>query len=217
MLECRGGGRWGTSEGDFAGATPGRAEGGGRPVWWQRARAGWGHRPSVQGPSLPFWPRLSDAPGRFSPFLSSLWLPLAAQRVRPKSGKQVDENADSLVSSPRSETGNAGPRSGWAPGARARLGAPPRRACSPGQRKVPAGGCAERGGRGGQRGMRWRWLGSTCQRREGRAGKRGSRKRVAAAAGPLERRERRRREEGARRREAGRKEGARQAGGGRAD
>lgn len=125
------------------------------------------------------------------------------------------ENADSPVSSPRPRTGNAGPRSGWAPGARAGLALARGALAVQASERCPPG--AARSGVGGQRGTRWRWLGSTCQRREGRAGKRGSRKRVAAAAGPLERRERRRREEGARRREAGRKEGARQAGGGRAD
>lgn len=85
MLGFRGGvgGEWRTSEGDFARAAPGRAEGGRRPVWWQRARAGWGHRPSVQGPSLPFWPRLFHASGRFSPFLSSLGCRLLPNACNP--------------------------------------------------------------------------------------------------------------------------------------
>lgn len=185
-------------------------------MWWQRARAGWGHRPSVQGPSLPFWPRLFHASGRFSPFLSSLGCRLLPNACNPPAESKWARECRFPGLFSKTWNPERGPSVRLGPGRTSTAWRSPAAHLQSRPAKGARGGLRGAGG-GGQRGTRWRWLGSTCQRREGRAGKRGSRKRVAAAAGPLERRERRRREEGARRREAGRKEGARQAGGGRAD
>lgn len=192
-------------------AAPRRAAGGRRRVRWQprydRVR-GSAVRP---GTFLAFLALTLLGPWPSLALPEFAWVPAScptrATRQQKASGQ---ENVCSLASSRRPGTENAGPQSGRPPGRTSTGGA--RCACGLGQRRVPAGGCA---GTPGQRGTRWRWLGSTCHRREGHAGKQGSRQRVAA--GPQERRERRRREEGARRREAGRKKRARQAGGGRAD
>lgn len=167
---------------------------------------GWGRlQGRVEGPAvgpgklfrLP-GPDCFPSPGCPSPYLTSLVFPT---RCPP-------QKAGSPASPPRPTL----PK--WRAGSGPALGAPRRAAlaCGPGPGGRPRGTAWRLLGRAGARRP---GPGSTRQRREGRAGKRGSRKRVAAAAGPLERRERRRREgERGGGRLGGRRERGRQAEGG---